>query len=507
MPDARRWFALVVLTVLVITGIAGAQTRGGTLRFMLILDAAGGIDPHKTTEATAQVMLEQMYDTLVEADPETGAIIPSLAESWQISADGRTYTFRIRRGVRFHNGREMTAADVKYSIERIMDPRTGSPRRLSFNLVERVDASDAQTVVFRLKTAFAPFLATLVPITSAIVPREAVEQSGDLARTAVGTGPFVLKEWVRDSLMRLERNANFWRRGLPNLDTLEFRFNADPNARTAAFRTGQVNFLYKVDKPFVRTLRLSEGIQVVGGQSTTLAYLYLNVNRKPFDDVRVRQAISWAMDRDAIRQNAILGLGQSLRAGPLPPDHWAALREPVYPRQEVDRARDLLRQAGFTGGRFNILAVSITPSNVRAAETLQQQLRPLGFDIEVRVLEPGEMLRSAFAADFDMLILHDAFAVDPDDYLTSTFATGGGRNWVKYSDPELDAMLERARTITDRGDRARIYRDVMRRLAVQGPKAFLYLEADFHAFPRTLRGFRFDPTNSFRSLREVWFER
>lgn len=503
-----RWLVAVALAIVVAsaTGTATGQTRGGTLRFMLIVDSETGMDPHKRLTASTEVMLQTMFETLVEFDAATGQFLPGLAESWQVSQDGRTYTFRVRRGVRFHNGRELTAADVKYSIERIQSPATASQRRLAFSPVERIDAPDAATAVFTLRAPFAPFLANLAHIGSAIVPQEVVEQAGgDLSRTPVGTGPFVFKEWVRDNFFRVERNPAYWRRPLPHLDQIEFRFNADPNARTAAFRSRQVNFLYKVDKPFVRTLQLSDQNQVVGGESTTYAYLYFNINRPPFNDARVRQAVNWAMDRDAIRANALLRFGVSLPSGLLPPGHWAALREPIYGKQDLERARQLVAEAGFRGGRYNITVVTITPPNIRAAETLQQQLRPLGFDIEVRVLEPAPMLRAAFSADFDMLILHGNFGIDPDDHLAQTFVTGGGANWVKYSDTEIDRMVEQARTAGVRDERARLYREIMRRLTTQGPRAYMYLEADFHAFPNNLRGFKFDPAANFRSLRDVWF--
>ncbi|MGQ0569912.1 MAG: ABC transporter substrate-binding protein [Armatimonadota bacterium] len=498
--------AAVAIAVVSLAGTAVGQARGGTLKILIIVDSETGMDPHKRLTASTEIMLETMHETLVEFESATGEFKPDLAESWQISQDGRTYTFKIRRGVRFHNGREMTATDVKYSFERILNPATGSPRRLAFSPIDRIEAPDATTVVFSLKAPFAPFLANMAHIGTAIVPREAVEAGGgDLSRNSVGVGPFAFKEWVRDNYLRVERNPTYWRRGLPYLDGIEFRFNSDPNARFAAFRSGQVNFLYKIDKPFVRALQNNDLYTVVGGQSSTYAYLYFNITRPPFNDVRVRQAVSWAMDRDAIRANALLKFGVSLPSGFLPPDHWGALRESIYGKQDLDRARQLLSEAGFRGGRYNITVVTITPPNVRAAETLQQQLRPLGFDIEVRVLEPAPMLRAAFSADFDMLILHGNFGIDPDDHLSQTFLTGGGANWVKYSDSDLDNLVAQARVATTRSERARLYRDIMRRLATQGPRAYMYLEADFHAFPNNLRGYRFDPAPSFRSLREAWF--
>jgi peptide/nickel transport system substrate-binding protein len=499
---------VISITALICLGIAvtaPAQSRGGMVRIMLTVDAEGGIDPHKRITSNAEVMDDQMYDTLIEYETASDQFKPSLAESWQVSQDGRTYTFRLRRGVRFHNGRELVSTDVKYSFERIIDPRTASPRRLTFSPIERIEVPDPRTVVFVLKGAYAPFMANLAHITSAIVPREAVEQHGDLTRTAVGTGAFRLKEWEKDNFMRLERNPNYWRAGLPYLDGLEFRFNADRNAQVAALRSGQITFLRNIDPAFVRTVRMSDRFQVVGGQSNTYAYLYMNTGRRPFNDARVRQAINWAMDLDAIRRNAVLGFGVSLKSGILPSDHWGGIKEPVYPKQDLDRARALLSEAGVRGGTFNITVVTITPANVRAAETIQQQLQPLGINIEVRVLEPAPMLRAAFSGDFDMLILHGNFGIDPDDHFSQVFLTGAGSNWIKYSDPELDAMIERARLGTSRADRARSYRDIVRRLAMQGPRAGLYIVPEFHAFPSTLRGFKFEPSPSFRSLREAWF--
>lgn len=503
----RRWWIAGIACVLCL-GMAAAttaQSRGGLVRIMMTVDAEGGVDPHKRITSNAEVMADQMYDTLIEYDSGSSEFKPALAESWQVSQDGRTYTFRLRSGVRFHNGRELASTDVKYSFERIVDPKTMSPRRLTFSPVERIDTPDPRTVVFTLKGAYAPFLANLAHITSAIVPREAVEQHGDLTGNAVGTGAFRLKEWQKDNFMRLERNTAYWRRPLPYLDGVEFRFNADRNAQVAALRSGQITFLRNIDPAFVRTMRLNDQFQVVGGQSNTYAYLYMNINRRPFNDVRVRQAIQWGMDLDAIRRNAVLNFGVSLKSGILPPDYWAGIKEPIYAKQDVDRARQLLSEAGFRGGSFNITVVTITPANIRAAETIQQQLRPLGFDIEVRVLEPAPMLRAAFAADFDMLILHGNFSIDPDDHFSQVFLTGAGSNWVKYSDSELDAMIERARLGTNRAERARMYRDIVRRLALQGPRASLYIVPEFHAFPSALRGFKFEPSPSYRSMREVWF--
>lgn len=506
MSAKGQWLAgITVLALLSAAGVATGQTRGGMVRIMMTLDAEGGIDPHKRITSNGEVMTDQLYDTLIEYETASAEYKPSLAESWQVSQDGRTYTFRLRSGVRFHNGRELVSADVKYSFERIMDPKTLSPRRLTFNPVEHIEAPDPRTVVFILKGAYAPFLANLAHITSAIVPREAVEQYGDVTGNPVGTGAFRLKEWQKDNFMRLERNPAYWRRGLPYLDGLEFRFNADRNAQVAALRSGQITFLRNIDPAFVRTMRLNDQFQVVGGQSNTYAYLYMNVNRRPFNDVRVRQAIQWGMDLDVIRRNAVLNFGVSLKSGILPTDYWAGIKEPIYPKQDLDRARQLLSEAGFRGGAFNITVVTITPANVRAAETIQQQLRPLGFDIEVRVLEPAPMLRAAFSADFDMLILHGSFGIDPDDHFSQVFLTGAGSNWIKYSDPELDTMIERARLGTNRVERARMYRDIVRRLALQGPRASLYIVPEFHAFPSTLRGFRFEPSPSYRSMREAWF--
>jgi peptide/nickel transport system substrate-binding protein len=503
---ARLWLAGVAILIgPLAAGPVAGQARGGMVRMMLTVDAEGGIDPHKRITSNAEVMDDQMYDTLIEYETASDQFKPSLAESWQVSADGRTYTFRLRPGVRFHNGRELTSADVKYSIERILDPRTASPRRLTFSPVERIETPDPRTVVFTLKGAYAPFIANLAHITSAVVPREAVEQHGDLTGNAVGTGAFRFKEWQKDNFMRLERNPAYWRPGLPYLDNVEFRFNADRNAQVAALRSGQITFLRNIDPAFVRTMRMSDQFQVVGGQSNTYAYLYMNVNRRPFNDVRVRQAIQWGMDLDVIRRNAILNFSISLKSGILPPEHWAGIKDPIYPKQDLDRARQLLSEAGFRGGTFNITVVTITPANIRAAETIQQQLQPLGFNIEVRVLEPAPMLRAAFSADFDMLILHGGFGIDPDDHFSQVFLTGAGSNWIKYSDPELDAMIERARLGTSRAERARLYRDVVRRLATQGPRASLYIVPEFHAFPSTLRGFKFEPAPSYRSMREVWF--
>src|SRR5665811_648083 len=214
---------------------------GGTLKLGVQADPAE-LDPHKTSLTAAWHVIEHVYETLVTTD-ETLAPVPGLAEKWDISDNGITYTFTLRQGVLFHNGREFVADDVKYSYERIIDPQTASPSVSDLNSVDTIEVVDPYTVAIHLKTADSSFLAKLMGSSLSIVPKEVVEENGDLMQIMVGTGPFSFIEYVPNTQVTLERNAEYWDGDLPYLDGLEILVIPDNTARTTAVVTGTVDLI------------------------------------------------------------------------------------------------------------------------------------------------------------------------------------------------------------------------------------------------------------------------
>ena len=406
--------AVVALTL----GVSGAQAPrpGGILT---VADQVGppSIDPHKDYSYQSSAMvLTLMYEGLLLRD-EKGALHPHLAESWKVISP-TLYEFKIRQGVTFHNGREMDASDVKYSFERELDPKTGSVFRVLWSAVDRIEAPDRWTVRFSLKTPAAPFLNYLAgPYAHQIVAKEVVEKNGDLQQVVAGTGPFKLVEYVPDSHLKLEKHKGYWKRGLPYLDGVMLRIIKDESARLSAARAGAVDVTYvtAVNAPAVkqdRSLTLLEGDNVYFGM--TLAQYVPHASKPPFNDKRVRQALTLAIDRKELVDSVLFGNG--VIAGPIPPGMrpWAI---PVSYTVDLDRARQLLRDAGFPNGFKTTAKVSPQyPLDVSNCQVMKSHLKRIGIDVDIQQLEWGQFLKEWTGGNYDTVCITSGPLTDPDGY-------------------------------------------------------------------------------------------
>jgi peptide/nickel transport system substrate-binding protein len=319
--------ALVVVALLLATAaplLAGAAepVRGGTLRVGWIPQTRT-FDPQLSVQWPERFVLYAIFNTLVGVD-STFNIVPELARSWQFSPDGRKITFQLQRGVKFHDGTDFTAEAVKWNIERILDPKTKSPQRSQLEpTIERVGVIDPQTVVFELKRPFAPLLAALAERPGFIVSPAAVQKYGeDFGRNPVGTGPFRFVEWVTDSHLTLERFAGYWDPGKPYLDRIVYRVVPDPTVRITMVRTGEVDIATDVDAKDVPTLSRESAIKVSELKPPARwNALQWWVDKPPFNNKALRQAIALAIDRSELRDVFLLGFGEPAR-GPVVPGVW-----------------------------------------------------------------------------------------------------------------------------------------------------------------------------------------
>lgn len=482
--------------------------RGGELRYLAIVDVAteAGLDPALASTQPQWIFGDVIFETLVEIDTKFN-ILPALAKSWEIADDGLQYTFSLREGVKFHNGREMTAEDVKYSLDRVRDPATASPRQQNFSSIESIEAPDPYTVVITLSEPFSPLLATLSHITAAIVPQEEVEK-GDFANNPIGTGAFQLTEWIRDERIVVEAFPDYWQPDLPYLDRIVFTFSGDDNARVAALRSGDVDLLHQVPAQFVGILEDDPSIDIYGTEQTGLTWqhLQLNTQREPFDNVLVRQALFAALDRQEIAQAGRPGTSEPVNASFLPDWHWAALDETVW-EQDYDRAMELLTEAGYPEGfSFTMLVIAGFEFQTRHAQAIQQQLEPLGIDANIQVSDAGIVLNSATSGEFDAIVLGLSPTFDPDERVQQTFVCDAGINWPRYCDPEVDELAAEARQTTDHEERAELYRELQRRLAENGAWASLYMSNNYDATQDHVMNYTYYPQFYYRSLREVWLD-
>lgn len=483
--------------------VAGPPKRGGTMKAAMQVDATS-LDPHLSSSYSSSLVIEQVYSGLIQFDANMN-ITPDLAESWTMSDDGLVYTFKIRKGVKFHNGREMTTDDVIYSLNRVKDPQGGSPRSYLLTDVKSIETPDADTARITLTKPFAALLSHL-DTTMAIVPKEVVQQNGDLSKVMVGTGPFKFVEFVPNTHATLVRNDNYHEEGVPYLDGLIWMPIPDDPTRTANIKTATVDFADQIPQKDIKSLQNERGIQLASGPSTLHDYLMLNCTRKPFTDVRVRQAIATAIDRKVMTDTILFGYGTPLDGGIIPKWHWAYANLHIYPKPDIAKAKQLLADAGYPNGfPLTISAGSNYSAQVQAAEMLKDQLKQIGIQVTPSPQEWGTYIDTVVTKkDFDAAIIGWIGAIDPDDWFYGRFHTGEQWNTSGYSNPEVDKLLEQGRTTTDQAVRKPLYNQAEQIIVTESPFVFFYLYDQYEALRDSVKGYMHMANNSKNTFKRTW---
>ena len=463
---------------------------------------AVGFDPAVVTAFSSFDLIGVVYESLVDLD-EAGDAQPALAESWE-APDDLTYTFTLREGVTFHNGQPLTAADVKYTFDRIKDEATASPRAAQFTSVDAIEAVDDRTVTFRLSEPYGPFLATLSSGFASIVPND---PSLDLQATMVGTGPFMLESWEQDTETLLAANPSYWLPGEPKLATVRYRIMPEESARLAAIRTGEIHLTAIADPLTVEAAASSDGVTTIEHDTTNYHLLGLNTAEAPFDDVRVRQALSLAIDRQAIVDAVFFGRGKV--TGPIVPTmgDWAQPIEDL-PNYAVDRdrARALLEEAGASDLSFTILVGSLYQEYESIALVIQDQLAEIGVTAELEPVEWGTFIDRWIARDFQSFVSSNSGGSDPDGGLYNAFITDGGTNAYQFSDEEVDRLLQSGRTTTDPEARKAIYQELEVALAEAVPAIFISTQVGFFAMRDGVSGFQPTAAQTWDTLSQTAVE-
>ena len=496
-----------------------AIKRGGTVTLAFSVDP-NHFDPHRGT--TAQNFVSLVYDGLTQfktgpdVPPGTHIIEPGLAERWDISPDGKTYTFFLRKGVKFHdvppiNGREMTADDVAFSIGRMLAVDAENIKRDLFNVITKVDVVDPYTVRLTLSQSFAPLLANLGTVFAAIGPKSEV----NFKTTAIGTGPFILKDVQRQAKYVYAKNPSYWKAGadgkpLPYLDGYTQVIIPDEGTRTSALRSGQLDFTdLLVDNLAQQLLQSNPTLVDEKFPGNFSVMTRINVKEKPLDDVRVRQAISLALDRQAIA-NA-LGGGVGIVNGPIPTalTDWALpVNELPNFKQDVAKAKQLLADAGHASG-IKLTAVLLRSPQNRTImlEAMQQQLKAVGIDLQLQFVESADLSKRRVDRNYQLLGDNLTPSAEPDTYTYVEYHSKSSGNVGNYNDPALDALLEKARATADPVQRKQALRDVQLKLA---ELQFIITTGDpyYHSlFHPYVKGFRFSFVNQRIPIKYIWLDK
>ncbi|MEX2147318.1 MAG: ABC transporter substrate-binding protein [Candidatus Rokuibacteriota bacterium] len=455
---------LVALVAALVAGPAAAQAP----RTFVVQTGAEppGLDLTATpASATAAVVLYNVQECLVKVDRH-GKIVPWLAERWH-TTDNRNYTFFLKKGVRFHNGRELKAADVKFVIERAMNPETKHPYPAYYAAIGDIIVRDDYTITFSLKSESANFLLNMARQGSVMYPREAV----DTLKTApVGTGPYTVAEWVRGDRIVLARNADYHVKGLPRLDRVTFRFIPDPNAALAALKAGDIDAsLFGLGPEHVADLQKDARFTVIVGETTNDVILAMNNGRKPFSDVRVRRAITHAIDKPEVVKLAMFGLGRVLGSNVDPLNPYFVDHAQAVPHDPA-RARKLLAEAGYPNGFDAVLRVA--PQyyyTVRTGEVLVDQLKKVGVNVRIEQIEWGQWLSRVWReADYDVTIIGHAEAWDIANYANPKY-------YYRYDSPAFQALFRKSEVTLDDRARREQYAQLQKMLVEEAPAVWLYV--------------------------------
>lgn len=477
-----------------------APKYGGTL--VVGASDPGMLNPALTPSGTTHPVTGQIFNGLVRLDRSFNPT-PDLAQSWTVSPDGRTYTFKLAPGVRWHDGVPFTSADVKYSYEQVLTKLHSRTVTLA-GVIDGIDTPDDNTVVFRLKDRYTPFLRWLDEDNGAILPRHLYEGTDPLTNPAnakpVGTGPFKLESSVPGDRITLVRNPDYFKKGLPYLDQIVFRIVPAPPQAVQGFEAGELNLLLFPDPAQTERLRARSGTTVTEDGREGFARvirLIPNLRRKPFDDVRVRRAMAYAIDREFIARAAYAG---TLKAatGPLsqffPPFYTADVAK--YPR-DPNRARALLDEAGLAPGpdgvRVRASFVFDQPF-AQAAEIVRQQLAEAGIALEPQVMDFNGWVKKLYIDwDFDLGYSQFTDPPDPDIGLRGRFVCDNIKkvpfaNGGAYCNPRVDDLFARAAAEPDESRRVQMYQEVQRILVDDQPQVFLVDGKGPVAYDESFRG-------------------
>jgi len=510
--DASRIRLVALLLAVVALVPAGCAPKlpidEGTL-VIALPGAPTSIDPRLATDAYGEQILQMTHAFLIKRDAR-GNPVPDLAETWEEKSPTEI-AFRLRKGARFHDGREVTSADVRYTFEWILDPRNQSPHRATYEKISRIETPDPHTVVFHLKEPFAPFL---VGMARGIVPAG----SGARGYTPVpGAGPYRVDDFQPDESIALSRFDGYCGRP-PAIAKVTVKFIPDSNVRFLELKKGSVNFVLNgVDPDLLPAALKNSTLVMEEATGGNVSYLGFNLQDRILSDARVRRAIALAIDREAIVRTIWKGHAD-LADSILAPGFWAHAEELPLLRHDSAEAKRLLDQAGYRvpdgndrKPRFTLTyKTSQNELRRRIAAVIQEQLRQVGIAVEVQSLEWGTFFSDIKKGNFQLYSLTWVGIADPDIYhyaFHSSQVPPEGANRGRYMNPELDRLVEEGRRDPSRSKRKEIYRKVQLLLSRDLPVVPLWVNRNIFLRDRRLAGFTLAPDEDYTSVKDMRIEK
>lgn len=489
----NRFFKITCCLALAFFLIGGLMGAHGIAQAKALNFALSGnpdtLDPHKTSGTLTFQTIKSIYDTLAEPDM-SGKIVPALARKWEVSDDALSWTFYLRKGVVFHNGDKLTSKDVKATLERIKDKATASPKAKEFAAISAIETPDDFTVVLKLKEPRSPLLASLASGWGAILPKGLIDNGHDFATNPMGTGPFKLKEWVRDSRIVMVKNNNYWLSGLPKLDQVVMHIIPERAVQVQGLISGQIDVSYIVDQDDIPLLQASPDVQIEESLSALILVMSINCSHPVLNDIRVRQALNYAIDKQKVL-NVAYGGGKPIGTFMDYGNAYYKDFTQLYP-YNPEKAKNLLAEAGV--GKDTIFELFL-PQNyelhVKAGEMYQAMLTEVGLNVKIKLVDWSTWISDVYrGAKYDLTVIGHTGKLDPDGTLGG-YGTKG--RYVKWINPRAAELIKEAKTVSGFDNRKKLYDEVLKLMAEEVPFMFLGSSYRHVAYRTSVADFRMTP--------------
>ena len=475
-----------VMAGLVMTTSAMAQ---GTVRVALGTTLTQ-LDPAKTTIGDEYIYVHLVFNGLTRIDRDL-TVKPDIADSWSASDDLKTWTFKLRTDVKFHHGRLLDAEDVVFTMKRILDAATGSRARANISMVTNVEAVDPSTVRFTLNIAYAGFQDIFGERQMRILPKDKIDT---ISTAPVGTGPFKFKSWSPGDRMELEKNADYFEKGMPKLDAVSLRIIPEPAARLAALESGAVEILWSMPNEAVEKFKTSSTVRVDSVATASWDGVILNNERPPFNDVRVRQALALTIDKEALVELALFGQGAPTHS-PIPPSHPYFNKTIGFKQPDIEKAKKLMAEAGLAGGvEIPLQVPQERDGRVRLGVAVRDMAKAAGFRINVERV-PFASYTANVAGKAQMYV--DGYFARPtiDTALYPFYHSTGSWNrqlWL-YKNARIDELLDTGRKTNDEGKRREIFAEFQKVVDETVPSIIAFSAGHVNGVRKNVEGFKSTP--------------
>lgn len=500
----RYCIVFLILFTLPVAAFSLQPKYGGTFT-LTVHQGAQSLDPHRSGSYVDRQIFQSLYNCLVTFDKDLN-IVPELAESWD-TPDPSTYIFKLRKGIKFHDGTEFDAEAVKFNLERVLDPKTKSRGRIEIIAIDSIDVIDRYTVKLNLAYPFSPLLAGLTDRAGYMISPTALKKVGPdkFRQHGIGTGPFQFVEWVKGDHLTLKKFDGYWEKGLPYLDKVVFKPISDHNVKLVNLQSGTIDMIDDVLPKDIERVKGNKNLVYHEIPSYGFVSLRLNCTRPPFNNKALRQAIAYGVDRDAIWKHIYYGTG-IVGHGPIAPVSWAYDESNFRFPYDINKAKEKLKEGGKPNGFKFTIYTKQEPLDVQVAQAMQAQLKRINVETDIVQLEGIKHFRVMLDKTYDGVYGFWSGYPEPNTNLHRQFHSKGASRWTGYTNYEVDKWLEKAMKATNQSERQEYYSKALDIIIQEAPMNFMYYFPRRHVHRKGIHGYVLTPDAKPR-LKTVWFEK